>query len=490
MKISAIADAAQRLFLGNAPGWYKLCIVACLIINPFMFHALGAFIAGWLLVLEFIFTLAIALRCYPLQSGGLLALEAVLIGMASPNAVYTEVTRNLPVILLLMFMVAAIFFMQDLLFFLFARLLLSIRRKWLLSLLFLSVSALLSAFLDALTVTAVLITLIGGFYAVYHGSIAPSEDPGVPDATDLSEFRALLRDLLMHALVGTAIGGVATLVGEPQNLLIGDILGWNFMEFMHRMAPISLPVLCAGAATLLALEQLRWFGYGARLPVAVRSVLRRHAETDAQQHADRRLVTLVVQAIAGCLLIAALALHLAAVGLIGLALLVVLTAFTGITEEHRLAHAFEAAMPFTALLVVFFAIVAVIQQGHLFTPVIAWVLGFEGRTQIALLYAANGLLSSVSDNVFVATVYIKQIHEAFLAQAISHHQFEQFAVAINAGTNLPSVATPNGQAAFLFLLTSGLAPLIRLSYLRMVWMALPYTIVLTLTGLVALLVIV
>ncbi|MGD9841830.1 MAG: sodium/proton antiporter, partial [Steroidobacteraceae bacterium] len=55
----------------------------------------------------------------------------------------------------------------------------------------------------------------------------------------------------------------------------------------------------------------------------------------------------------------------------------------------------------------------------------------------------------------------------------------------NAGTNIPSVATPNGQAAFLFLLTSTLAPLIRLSYGRMLWMALPYTIVLTLTGLLA-----
>ena len=54
---------------------------------------------------------------------------------------------------------------------------------------------------------------------------------------------------------------------------------------------------------------------------------------------------------------------------------------------------------------------------------------------------------------------------------------------VNTGTNLPSVATPNGQAAFLFLLTSALAPLIRLSYGRMVWMALPYTLVLTIVGL-------
>ena len=37
-------------------------------------------------------------------------------------------------------------------------------------------------------------------------------------------------------------------------------------------------------------------------------------------------------------------------------------------------------------------------------------------------------------------------------------------------------------SAFLFLLTSSLAPLINLSYLRMVYMALPYTIVLSIVG--------
>ncbi len=209
--------------------------------------------------------------------------------------------------------------------------------------------------------------------------------------------------------------------------------------------------------------------------------------SNAEQDGVRKRVVIAIQAIAGVLLIVALALHLAEVGLIGLALLVTVTAFTGVAEERRLAHAFQEAMPFTALLVVFFAVVAVIHQAGLFAPVIHWVLGFEGRTQLALLYAANGLLSAVSDNVFVATVYIRQVQGVFLAHDISRAQFELLAVAINAGTNIPSVATPNGQAAFLFLLTSGIAPLIRLSYLRMVWMALPYTIVLTLTGLLALL---
>jgi NhaB family Na+:H+ antiporter len=89
----------------------------------------------------------------------------------------------------------------------------------------------------------------------------------------------------------------------------------------------------------------------------------------------------------------------------------------------------------------------------------------------------------ISDNVFVATVYINEIRAVLDAGEISRGQFDKLAVAINTGTNLPSVATPNGQAAFLFLLTSALAPLIGLSYMRMVLMALPYTIVLTVVGL-------
>ncbi|MEE9141784.1 MAG: sodium/proton antiporter, partial [Gammaproteobacteria bacterium] len=157
----------------------------------------------------------------------------------------------------------------------------------------------------------------------------------------------------------------------------------------------------------------------------------------------------------------------------------------GIVEEHRLGKAFEEALPFTALLVVFFAVVAVIDNQNLFTPMIAWVLSFPVDQQPALFYLVNGALSAISDNVFVATVYITEIHEALQSGVIDRAQFDLLTIAINTGTNLPSVATPNGQAAFLFLLTSALAPRIRLSYMRMVWLALPYAIVLTVTGFLA-----
>jgi NhaB family Na+:H+ antiporter len=192
-----------------------------------------------------------------------------------------------------------------------------------------------------------------------------------------------------------------------------------------------------------------------------------------------------MQGVIAVWLIVGLALHLAPVGLIGLSVIILATCFTGVTEEHKIGHAFEEALPFTALLAVFFAVVAVIIDQQLFTPVITWVLTYEGNMQLVMFYLANGLLSMVSDNVFVGTVYITEIQKALTAGTITRDQFDLLAVAINTGTNLPSVATPNGQAAFLFLLTSALAPLVRLSYGRMVIMALPYTIVLTIVGLLA-----
>ena len=186
------------------------------------------------------------------------------------------------------------------------------------------------------------------------------------------------------------------------------------------------------------------------------------------------------------LLVLSLAFHVAEVGLIGLLVIILATAFTGITEEHRIGKAFEAALPFTALLVVFFVIVAEIHDQHLFEPMINRVLALEGSLQAVMLYLAAGVLSSISDNVFVASVYITEIKAALLQGTITREQFDWLAVAINTGTNIPSVATPNGQAAFLFLLTSTLAPLIRLGYGRMVWMALPYFVVMTTVGLGAL----
>jgi NhaB family Na+:H+ antiporter len=483
-------------FLGNSADWYKLTIILFLVMNPLVLVVMGPFVAGWLVVGEFIFCLAMALKCYPLQPGGLLALEAVILGLTSPETVIHETERNFPVILLLIFMVAGIFFLKDMLLYIFTKILIRVRSKMLLSLLFSFVAAFLSAFLDALTVTAVIITVAAGLYAVYHKVTSGkgfdedhdhADDTGIGDETheDLEAFRAFLRNLMMHGAVGTALGGVCTLVGEPQNLLIGEIAGWNFQEFFLRMLPISIPVLGVGLLTCLAAEKFRILGYGAQMPYAARHILEEFDRLEDERRTPRQTAALITQALVAMFLVVALAFHWAEVGLIGLTVIVLATAMTGIIEEHQLGHAFSEALPFTALLVVFFAIVGVIHDQHLFQPVIDYVFTLDEASQVPVFFMANGVLSAISDNVFVATVYINEVYEALEAGEITRAHFDNLTIAINTGTNIPSVATPNGQAAFLFLLTSALAPLIRLSYGQMVLLALPYTVTMTITGLLA-----
>ncbi|AWX15823.1 Na(+)/H(+) antiporter NhaB [Mergibacter septicus] len=485
-------QAVTRNFLGNSPNWYKLVIILFLLLNPLVYF-ISPFIAGWLLVAEFIFTLAMALKCYPLQPGGLLAIEAVFIGMTHPEHIKHEILLNFEVILLLVFMVAGIYFMKQLLLFIFTKLLLSIRSKIKLSLAFCLSAAFLSAFLDALTVIAVIISVSIGFYGVYHkvasgmkfddSTDITNDDKIVNSRKTLDDFRAFLRSLMMHAGVGTALGGVMTMVGEPQNLIIAEQAGWHFGEFFLRMLPITLPVLFCGIVTCILVEKFKVFGYGAKLPSKVWAVLAKLDRTQTEKMTKQEKVKLYFQAVIAIWLIIGLAFHLSMVGLIGLSVIIFVTAFCGITNEHVIGRAFQEALPFTALLVVFFTVVAVIIDQKLFAPIIEFVLSADQHIQLALFYIFNGLLSAISDNVFVGTVYISEAKAALEVGRISLQQFEAIAVAINVGTNLPSIATPNGQAAFLFLLTSSFAPLIRLSYGRMVYMALPYTLILTLMGL-------
>jgi len=226
-------------FLGNSPRWYKLTMIGFLLFNIVSYFILGPAITAWLFIGEFIFTLAMALKCYPLQSGGILAIEALFLGLTTPKHAYNEVLANLEVILLLVFMVAGIYFMKPLLMYIFSKVFTKVKSKTVLSLLFVFLSAVLSAFLDALTVTAVLISVTVGFYGVYDKIRSGSSDLDNNGTVDfkqlggdtLEQFQGFLRSLIMHGVVGTALGGVCTLVGEPQNLLIGEKMGWDFIEF-------------------------------------------------------------------------------------------------------------------------------------------------------------------------------------------------------------------------------------------------------------------
>jgi NhaB family Na+:H+ antiporter len=437
-----------------------------------------------MLLVEFIFTLALALKCYPVPSGGLLALEAVIIGMTSPGQVYNEVSANLPLILLLIFMVSAIYYLKDIIFLGFAKLFVTIKNKQLLSFLFCLVCAALSAFLDALAIMAAIIAVSFSFLAIYQ-KVSEKLSETENSLAEMEEFKGFLRNVIMHGAVGTVLGGTMTIVGEPQNLMIGTKLGWSFADFFYHCSVVSIPVAIAGFILCPILEIIKFPGFGYKLPERAYDAIVEDCSAKFTKISRQSLFSYILQCIVAILLFLTLAFHLAEVGLVGIALIVIMSAFKGLSEEHDFVEAFNNAMPFVLLITIFFAILAVVHDQNLVTPLIQWVFTFDGQFQLLALYGANGALSLVSDNVFIASVFIKEIELAYMQGLFSEEWYSKLAVTVNMGTNVPAIATPNGHAVLLFLLTSAIAPLINLSFWQMFRLTLPYTIIMTITGAVA-----
>ena len=486
-------------FMGNSPNWYKQAVAGFLVLNIVVRFGLGKPAAAWCVLMEFIFTLAMATNCYPLQPGGFIVIQGYALGLAPASRLEYEVEHNIDILLLVIFMVACVHFLKNLLLWIFTNLLIKVRSKVLLSVGIMLVSAIMSAFMDALSVSAVLISVCSGVLGIYYQAVQKvalpttdgvhhdtmefelvphthhhhdskpkqidivaedqvnplSEDgdgkgvpasptgselaspqpsyhatehasgevmmfPGAPmqdgpkviepegsvanlHKQDIIEFREFLRSVLMHGAVGTAIGGCTTLVGEPQNLVIAKRLGWDFITFAQKMAPITIFVWPAGVLTCIACEAIPagGLGYGSKMPDHVRKVLTEFVDDEYGKLHSMEKAELLVQGVAACFLVVALCAHLTEVGFVGLGVAIIVTTMNGECEEHDVAHAFLEAMPFVSLLVVFFGVVAIIEEQHIFHPIINGVLDLPIEHQPVALYLVNGFLSMVSDNVFV-----------------------------------------------------------------------------------------
>ena len=208
-------------------------------------------------------------------------------------------------------------------------------------------------------------------------------------ADDIKQFQWFLRSLLMHGAVGTALGGCMTMVGEPQNIVIARVVGWNFGEFFWQMLPVSGLALPVGLVTCVGVEMTGVCTYGAAMPAHVRQVLTVFAQEEYGKIRNLEKAELAIQGLGALLLVFGLSFHVAEVGFIGLAVGCIVTAFNGITEEHEVADAFLEAMPFVSLLVVFFGVVAIIQDQEIFVPLFDAVLDMPSNAQPALVFIAN-----------------------------------------------------------------------------------------------------
>lgn len=483
----SITKSILHNFLGNTHLWYKVTLLCFLLLNPIIFFLSNAYICAWLLILEFIFVLSMSLQCYPLLSGGLLVIESVVIGIIKTENIKQQLDSNQEIILLLIFTITSINFIKDFLIFIFTKIIFIFNSKSFLGVYFCLISAILSAFLDALTVIAIVITVGEKLYSIYHEfSIKSNANINcIKEKKKLEDFYVFLRSLMMQSIAGTAIGGVMTMIGEPQNFIIAKFLNWNFFQFFLKMTPITIPVFIFGMIISVFIEHFKCFGYNSSLPKNIKDdFLKEYNIKIKNKYAIyKNKLKLYIQGLAGLWLIIGLSFHLSEAGLIGLSVIIFTAALCGVTDEHVIGYSFSKSLPFTSLMIVFFSIITVVLDQKLFDPVILYILTNKNNCQLILFYISNGLFSAISDNVFVGSIYINEIKCAYEKKIIDLQQFELLAIITNIGTNIPSIFTPNGQAAFLFLLTSPFAKLIKFSYLRMCIMALPFAMILSVVSL-------
>ena len=84
------------------------------------------------------------------------------------------------------------------------------------------------------------------------------------------------------------------------------------------MSPITAPVFLAGMLTCFGVEKLKIAGFGTQLPSEIKEIFERYNDFRKSNLTDKDKTDLLIESIVGVLLIIALALHVAEVGIIGL----------------------------------------------------------------------------------------------------------------------------------------------------------------------------
>ena len=106
-------------------------------------------------------------------------MQAYALGLAPASRLEHEVEINIDILLLVTFMVACIHFLKNLLLYIFTSLMIKVENKITLAVAILLASAVMSAFMDALSVAAVLISVCSGVLEIYLKAVgAPESSAG------------------------------------------------------------------------------------------------------------------------------------------------------------------------------------------------------------------------------------------------------------------------------------------------------------------------
>lgn len=251
-------------------------------------------------------------------------------------------------------------------------------RPWPIMALFILLTAVLSAFLDNVTTV-----LLVGSMTLY---ICKALD------TDPVPF-------FMVEIMSSNIGGTATLIGDPPNIMIGSAAGFSFLDFILNDAPCVLIIL--GAIMVVF-----YFLYGRKLAVSPENAAK-VSQMDARTYIkDARLlkisVALILLVVLGFMFHSVLGWESCVVAL-GAAALIMLLSRASVDEA--LAQVEWTTLAFFAGL---FVMVGAMTYTGVIDALAAWLIGLTGGNvfvTMLVLLVGSAIVSSFLDNIpFVATM--------------------------------------------------------------------------------------
>jgi len=213
---------------------------------------------------------------------------------------------------------------------------------------------------------------------------------------------------LFTEILASNIGGTATLIGDPPNIIIGSAAGLSFNDFVVNLTPVILLVLAAQ----LLVNHLIW-GRALRVDEAARTRIMafhpRQAITDWPLL--RKSLFVIGLVVLAFILARAIGLEAGSIALSGAALLLLLDNLGRPAEEqtHRLNGVFSEVEWITIFFFVgLFAVVAGVEHAGLLDWFAKQVLSATGgslaATALVILWA-SAILSAIIDNIpFVATM--------------------------------------------------------------------------------------
>jgi len=213
---------------------------------------------------------------------------------------------------------------------------------------------------------------------------------------------------LFAEIFASNIGGTATLIGDPPNIMIGSAVNLSFNDFLLNLGPISLIIM----VVILIVFYFMWGRSLETTDAARHRVMQfreREAITDARLLKQSLAVLLLV--VTGFVFAHPLHLEPATIAMFGAGLLLLLTNIGRTAEEQTedVHHSFGEVEWVTIFFFVgLFIVVSGIEHAGLLEMLANWVIGLTGGdmtvTAIAIIWV-SAIASAVVDNIpFVATM--------------------------------------------------------------------------------------